>query len=116
MNQATAQAASQGKMQEIQVQTQARIAEIQAKAEADASLLQLEYQLKGFLETTKGNTNALVRKEEKDFRKELEEFKEDRKDKRVKDQAVEQSKMISQRQGKRDELEDDSDLADVLTS
>jgi hypothetical protein len=116
MNQQTAQAASQGKMQEIQVQTQARIAEIQAKAEADASLLQLEYQLKGFLETTKGNTNALVRKEEKDFRKELEEFKEDRKDKRVKDQAVEQSKMISQRQGKRDELEDDSDLADVLTS
>jgi hypothetical protein len=36
-------------------------------------------------------------------------LKEDRKDDRVKKQAVEQSKLLSQRQEKRGELPDDSD-------
>ena len=108
MNQATAQAASQGKMQEIQAQAQAKIAEIQAKAQADAQLLQLEYQLKGQLESAKSNLDMAEKAEERSFRKGLEDMKEDRKDERVKKQAVEQSKMISQRQGQRGELEDDS--------
>ena len=116
MNQQTAQAASQGKMQEIQMQSQAKIAEIQAEAQAQAQLLQLEYQLKGQLESAKSNMDIAEKAQERDFRKRLEDMKEDRKDERVKKQAVEQSKMISQRQGQRGELEDDSDLADVLTS
>ena len=115
MNQQTAMAASQGKMQEIQAQAQARIAEIQAKAQADATLLQLEYQLKGQLEGMKSQAGQQAKMQDMAFRKNLEDMKEDRKDERVKKQAVEQSKMISQRQGERGELEDNSnDLMELI--
>jgi len=109
MNQQTAMAASQGKMQEIQAQAQAKIAEIQAKAQADASLLQMEYQLKGQLESIKVQTGQQSKMQDMVFRKNLEDMKEDRKDERVKKQAVEQSKMISQRQGQRGELQEEQD-------
>jgi hypothetical protein len=117
MNQATAQAASQGKMQEIQMQSQAKIAEIQAKAQADAQILQLEYQLKGQIEAQKSQMTAGMKQADMDFRKEIEDSKEKAKDDRVKKQAVEQSKLLSQRQGKREELkEEGNDLMDMLTS
>lgn len=116
-NQATAQATSQGRMQEIQMQAQARIAEIQAKAEADAQLLQLEYGLKGQIEAGRAQLNAGMKQQDMEFRKGLESEKDDRKDDRVKKQAVEQSKMIEQRKGNRGELQDEGDsLVDMLTS
>lgn len=116
-NQATAQATSQGRMQEIQMQAQARIAEIQAKAEADAQLLQLEYGLKGQIEAGRAQLNAGMKQQDMDFRRSLESEKDDRKDERVKKQAVEQSKMIEQRKGNRGELQDEGDsLVDMLTS
>ena len=105
-NQQTAQASSQGKMQEIQMQSQARIAEIQADAQAKAQLLQLEYQLKAQIESAKNQLEAGIRQQDMDFKKQTEREKENSKDARVKKQAVEQSKMISQRQGKRGELEE----------
>ena len=117
MNQATSQAASQGKMQEIQMQSQSKIAEIQADAQAKAQLLQLEYQLKGQIEGAKLQANLGMKEQDMAFREKIEDSKEEAKDKRVKKQAVEQSKMISQRQGKRGELEDEGDdLVDMLTS
>ena len=117
MNQATAQAASQGKMQEIQMQSQANIAEIQADSQAKAQLLQLEYQLKAQLKSMEGTTQQMQRKEDMDFKAGIERQKEDRKDERVKKQAVEQSKMISQRQGKRGELDEGGQsIADLLSS
>ena len=117
MNQSTSQAASQGKMQEIQMQSQSKIAEIQADAQAKAQLLQLEYQLKGQIEGAKLQANLGMKEQDMAFREKIEDSKEEAKDKRVKKQAVEQSKMISQRQGKRGELEDEGDdLVDMLTS
>ena len=117
MNQQTAQAASQGKMQEIQMQSQAKIAEIQADAQAKAQLLQLEYQLKGQIEGAKSQSQMGMKQQDMAFRQQMEDNKEEAKDKRVKKQAVEQSKMISQRQGKRGELQDEGDdLVDMLTS
>ena len=117
MNQQTAQAASQGKMQEIQMQSQAKIAEIQADAQAKAQLLQLEYQLKSQIEGSKLQASMGAKQQDMEFRKSMESQKEEAKDKRVKKQAVEQSKMISQRQGKRGELQDEGDsLIDQLTS
>lgn len=116
MNQATAQASSQGKMQEIQMQSQAKIAEIQADAQAKAQLLQLEYQLKGQIEGAKTQANMGMKQQDMQFREGLEDKKEKAKDERVKKQAVEQSKMISQRQGKRGELTDEGqNLLDMLT-
>lgn len=117
MNQATAQASSQGKMQEIQMQSQAKIAEIQADAQAKAQLLQLEYQLKGQIEGAKTQATMGMKQQDMQFREDLEDKKEKAKDERVKKQAVEQSKMISQRQGKRGELTDEGQsLLDMLTS
>ena len=113
-NAQAAQAASQGKMQEIQAQTQAKIAEIQAKAQADAQLLQLEYQLKGQIEGLKVETSNSQKQADMQFRRNIEELKEDRKDKRVKKQAVEQSKMISQRQGQRGELKEEQEPKSYL--
>ena len=43
---------------------------------------------------------------DEEFREKIEVLKEDRKDERVKKQAVEQSKLISQRKGQRTELKD----------
>jgi len=86
---------------------QAKIAEINAQAQADAGILQLEYQLKSQLEALKSQTSAGMKQADMDFRREIEEGRERAKDSRVKKQAVEQSKMISQRQGKRGELEED---------
>jgi len=114
MNQQTAMAASQGKLQELQAQTQAKLAEIQAETQSKAQLLQLEYQLKGQLEGAKASVIQMEKAQERNFRNGLETKKEDRKDERVKKQAVEQSKMISQRQGKRGELEDGSDMMSQL--
>jgi len=116
MNQQTAQASSQGKMQEIQMQSQAKIAEIQADAQAKAQLLQLEYQLKGQIEGAKTQATMGMKQQDMQFREDLEDKKEKAKDDRVKKQAVEQSKMISQRQGKRGELTDEGqNLLDMLT-
>ena len=56
------------------------------------------------------------KQQDMNFRKSIETEKDDRKDERVKKQAVEQSKMISQRQGQRGELKDEgNDIVDMLT-
>ena len=52
------------------------------------------------------------RTEEQEFREKLEVLKEDRKDTRVKKQATEQSKLISQRQGQRGELPETAEEAE----
>ena len=54
---------------------------------------------------------------DKDVKVEVEKMKDDRKDDRVKKQAVEQSKLISQRQGQRGELQDETkeDPQDIMS-
>jgi len=46
-----------------------------------------------------------MRSDDQDFKEKIEVFKENSKDVRVKKQAVEQSKLIAQREGQRGELE-----------
>jgi hypothetical protein len=111
-NAQAAQMASQGKMQEIQMQSQADIAKIQAEAQAKAQLIQLEYQLKGQIEGIKIQTQTQTKQSEMMFRQKLESDKETAKDKRVKKQAIEQSKLISQRQGQRGELKENPESVD----
>ena len=52
------------------------------------------------------------RTEEQEFKEKLEVLKEDRKDERVEKQAIEQSKLISQRQGDRNELKEEGATED----
>ena len=60
--------------------------------------------------------DAQSKQQDMAFRKGLETEKDDRKDDRVKKQAVEQSKMISQRKGQRGELQEEGDdTVDMLT-
>jgi flagellar biosynthesis GTPase FlhF len=121
-----------------QAQAQANVQSMQAKAQADAQMEQLKAQNEAQLEQLKAQLEAqrmqmrhemekelkgmelqmaqMKIQQEQQFRQNLEKSKDDRKDKRVEKQAVEQSKLISQRQGKREELsEREEDILDILT-
>ena len=82
---------------------------IQLETQAQAQLLQLEYQLKMQLEDLKGKYGITEQQIQSGVKQEMEDEKENRKDERVKKQAVEQSKLISQRKGERSELTEELD-------
>jgi hypothetical protein len=114
MNQQTAMATSQGKMQEEQMRAQLEAQKIQLESQAKAQLMQLEYQLKMQLEDLKGRYGVAEQQIESGVKQQLEKTKEDRKDERVVKQAVQQSKLISQRKGDRPELEEQTDIVDII--
>lgn len=112
----------QGRQQEIATQTQADVQIIQAKAMADAELVKIKHQFEKEIMQMKMQIQSATQEGEVTNRKEIETQKDDRKDQRVKKQAVEQSKLISQRQGSREELQGDPsagmmslDLDTILT-
>lgn len=109
-----AQAASQAKMQEVQMQAQIDMQKLQAEAQVKAQLMEMEYTFKKELELIKTQGMLGIRGTEQEYKEKLETFKEDRKDERVEKQTVEQSKLISQRQGKRGELTEVDDQMDVV--
>lgn len=115
MNIQTTQAASQGKIAELGAESQVELAKIEADKNAKMQLLDKEYALKMELERLKLGMNTMQQQEAIAQKAQLEQEKEDRKDERVKKQAVEQSKLISQRQGQRPELtEEQDDIMDIL--
>ena len=69
--------------------------------------MQLKYQFELQLEQLKGANSKAVAEASTNMKKEVQQMQEDRKDSRVKKQAVEQSKLISQRKGERGELADE---------
>jgi|LULK01.1.fsa_nt_gb hypothetical protein len=99
-----AQAASQGRQQEMQLEAQLKAAEIKLKAEYEVHTATALHQLRREIELIRAQATLGFRTEEQEFREKLEVLKEDRKDDRIKKQAVQQSKLISQRQGARGEL------------
>lgn len=115
MNIQTTQAASQGKIAELGAESQVELAKIEADKNAKMQLLDKEYALKMELERLKLGMNTMQQQEAIAQKAQLEQEKEDRKDERVKKQAVEQSKLISQRQGQRPELtEEQDDIMNIL--
>jgi len=72
-----------------------------------AQLAQLEHQMRMELERLKGEYGVIEQQIESQVKTSAETMKEDRKDKRQKTQTIDQSKLISQRQGKRGELPED---------
>jgi hypothetical protein len=115
MNIQTTQAASQGKIAELGAESQVELSKIQADKVAKLELLDREYALKMELERLKLGMGTMQQQEAINQKAELEKEKEDRKDERVKKQAIEQSKLISQRQGQRPELvEEQDDVMDIL--
>jgi len=91
-----------------QVKAQAKIQVEQAVSEMTMQRMQMEYSLKAQIEAIKGENAKMAAGAGAQLKEGLQELQEDRKDDRVDQQAAKQSMLISQRQGMRGELEDDS--------
>ena len=114
--QQAAQAASQAKMQEMQMEAQLEAQQLQLKNQLEAQLEQVKHQFRKEIELIKAQATLGFRTEEQEFKEKLEVLKEDRKDERVKKQSAEQSKLLSQRQGKRGELPESGDSVDNIVN
>ena len=116
MNIQTTQASSQGKIAELGAESQVELAKIEADKNAKMQLLDREYALKMELERLKLGMSTMQQQEAIAQKAQLENEKEDRKDARIQDQAIAQSKLISQRQGERPELteEQEDDVMKIL--
>ena len=113
-NAQAAQVAAQAEMQKLQMQAQLDMQKLQAKAQIDAQLLQIEYQYRTEIENIKAQATLGFKTEDQEFKEKLEVLKEDRKDDRLKKQTADQSKLISQRQGTRGELPEETDILNNL--
>ena len=98
------QAASQSRQQEMQMEAQIEAQKMQLKNQLEIQLEQVKHQYRKEIETIRASATLGFRTEDQEFKEKLEVLKEDRKDDRVKKESAEQSKLISQRQGKRGEV------------
>jgi hypothetical protein len=91
---------------------------IQLEAEAKAQLLQVEYGLKMQLAQLQGDYGIKEQQIESGVRQSADQEAEDKKSERIKEQAVAQSKLISQRKGDRGELSEsdlnNNDIVDLI--
>jgi hypothetical protein len=118
-NAQVAQVTSQAKMQEEQMKAQLEAQKIQLEGQVKAQMLQLEYQLKMQLAQLQGQFGIAEQQIESGVRQSADKEAEDRKDERIKEQAVAQSKLIAQRQGqrpelKKEDLKEDDDIVDLI--
>jgi len=107
-----AQMAQQAKATELQMEGQKMQAEaqieaqkMQLKAQIDAQLSSMRHEFNKEIETIRAKATLGFKETDEEFKEKLEVLKEDRKDDRVEKQAVQQSKLISQRKGNRTELQ-----------
>jgi hypothetical protein len=108
-------------MQEEQMKAQLEQQRIQLEAIAKAELLKVEYNLKMELAKIQGDYGIKEQEIESGVRQSAEQEAEDRKDERIKEQAVAQSKLIAQRKGERPELnkedlQGEEDIVDIILS
>jgi len=108
IQQQSAQATSQAKQQEMQLQSQLTAQELQLRSELEAKLEGVKHEFNKEIEMIKAQSAESRSKQDRNLKSNLDLEKEDRKDERVKKQAVEQSKLLSQRQGERSELPEES--------
>jgi hypothetical protein len=115
IQQQSAQATSEAKQQEMQLEAQLKAQELQLKAQLEAQLEEVKHGFNKEIEMIKAEAYSTRVNTEKEFKAAIETMKDDRKDDRVKKQAVEQSKLISQRQGERGELEGEQQAGDITS-
>ena len=107
--QANAQAqqqAMQMEAQKMQMEAQLEAQKIQLKGQVEVQVASAMHQMRKELEMIRAQASLGFKSDEKEFREKIEVLKEDRKDERIAKQAAQQSKLISQRQGQRGELDD----------
>jgi len=108
IQQASAQATSQARQQEMQMEAQLKAQEMQLKNQLEAQLEGVKHEFRKEIELIKAQATLGFKEDDKNFKEKLEVLKEDRKDSRIKKESAEQSKLISQRQGDRGELPEES--------
>ena len=100
-----AQNASQMKIQELQAEAQIEMEKMKLKNQMEAQLEQIKHNFRKEIEMIKAKATLGFKEDDQAFREKLEVLKEDRKDDRLSAQTSDQSKLISQRQGKREEVQ-----------
>jgi len=91
--------------QKMQAEAQIEAQKMQLEAQLEAQLAAMKHEFNKEIETIRATATLGFKETDEQFKEKLEVLKEDRKDDRVKKQAVEQSKLISQRKGNRTELQ-----------
>jgi len=104
-----AQMASQMKLQEKQAEAQLEMEKMKMKAEIDSQLEMMRHEFKKEIEMIKAKATLGFKEDDQAFKEKLEVLKEDRKDERIGKQTADQSKLISQRQGKIDRVPEPND-------
>ena len=113
-NAQAAQQAAQSEMQKMQMESQVEIQKIQLKGQVEVQVAAALHQMRKEIEMIRAQASLGFKADDKEFREKIETLKEDRKDARVEKQAVEQSKLISQRKGERGELDPKQNNQDVM--
>lgn len=108
-NAQAAQVAAQAEVQKEQQLAQLEMQKKQMEFQMKSQLAQMQHRMNIELTRLKGEYGIAEQQIESQVRTSVDVMKEDRKDTRVKKQAVEQSKLISQRKGQRGELSEDQD-------
>jgi len=103
-----AQQAQQAKMAEMQAAAQFDSQKIQMQSQLDMKMEQMRHEFKKEIEIIKAQATLGFKEDDKEFKEKLEVLKETRKDDRLDQQTSDQSKLIAQRQGKRNELPESS--------
>ena len=96
------------------MQSQLKAQEMQLQSELDIQVAAVRHEFEKELAAIKASVTKSIAGEGNEFRLGLEQMKEDRKDERVGLQTEDQSKLISQRQGKRGEVTKMKDTGNVL--
>lgn len=110
-----AQMASQLKIQELQAENQMELEKMNMKNQFEMQLESMRHEFKKELEMIKAKATLGFKEDDQAFKEKLEVLKEDRKDERLGKQTSDQSKLISQRQGKIEEVaEEPMDLASKI--
>jgi hypothetical protein len=114
MQSQVAQQAQQAKMAEMQAAAQIETQKIQMEAEIEMKLEMMKHEFKKEIEEIKAKATLGFKENDKEFKEKLEVFKEDRKDERLEKQTSDQSKLVSQRQGNRGEIQESGSLVKQL--
>jgi len=104
---------SQARQQEMQMEAQLKAQELQLKSQLEGQLEGVKHEFRKEIEMIRAQATLGFKTDDKEFKEKIEVLKEDRKDDRVKKQAVEQSKLLSQRKDKRGELQESAPGFDI---
>jgi hypothetical protein len=113
--QQSAMATSQARQQEMQMEAQLEAQKIQLQTQSEIAIAQAKHEMEKEIEQMRIMGRNAVRGSDQNFRAQLESQKDDRKDERVKKQAVEQSKLIAQRKGERGAIQEAEDTQFDIT-